>query len=619
MRFRGLGAEQLRWMFTSFHLGHYQPLAWVTLGLDFTLWGMNPLGYHLTNVVLHALSAAVFASVAARLFALQRSTGSGQDVVLDRPALLFGVATALVWALHPLRVEAVAWVTQRREVLCGLFTLLALRNDLRGGRAWITWVLALLAMLSKATAVTLPVALILVGGWRERAQGSLFDLRGAVLAARRHAPVLALAVLFSLVAIEAQRTSGAMISWERLTLGDRAVLYLHSLGFYAWKTLLPLGLAPLYEGKIDADGYPVTGPLLVPALVSALAFAFAFVLAWRRRASAVLLLLLAYLAMAVPTGGFGQSGPQIAADRYTYQPGWVLSLLLAGGALALGRTIRARRVAIAAAATLLVTWTAVCVAQQRVWRDTETLWTHTLALSPATVRAHQNLAFHYARLAPPRDDLAEPHVREALRVLPAYGDALGLLAMIELRSGRAEAALECLDKLQRTDPDHVAVIRMRPEALWTLGRRDEAMAAFRRRAAVESEQVEAQWKLARVLAATGQSREATDVYSRACTRFPDSAVVLTDFAWLLATHPDAAVRDGRRALDLASRARALDANDVRALMAHSAALAETGDFDSARRELDAAYRSMPDAVGTLRSLFELVLRREPARAPPQYP
>ena len=165
--FRGLGWEQLRWMFTTFLMGHWIPLTWITFGLDYLVWGMNPIGYHLTNILLHAANAAAFYFVAYRLLA-KAMTGFGEI------GLRLGAATAaLSFALHPLRAESVAWVTERRDVLSGLFYFLALGRYLsfeeRGGRRGYALALApfICALLSKSVTATLPApALALL--WRRR-------------------------------------------------------------------------------------------------------------------------------------------------------------------------------------------------------------------------------------------------------------------------------------------------------------------------------------------------------------------------------------------------------------------------------------------------------------------
>ena len=169
--YRGLRPSNIAWMFTTRLMGHWMPLNWLSFGLDYALWGMNPVGYHLTNVVLHAANAAVFYAVALRLLGLALP----ERLTADRGRLRLGaLAAALLFSLHPLRVESVAWVTERRDVLSGLFYLLAILAYLRycedrtvgrpsGGRFyWAALALCALALLSKAMAVSLPVILLLL-------------------------------------------------------------------------------------------------------------------------------------------------------------------------------------------------------------------------------------------------------------------------------------------------------------------------------------------------------------------------------------------------------------------------------------------------------------------------
>src|SRR6266516_4577150 len=156
--FRGLGPGRIGWMFTTFHMGHWQPLSWVSLGLDYTLWGLDPLGYHLTNLVLHLTSAAVLFLLARRLLSRTGIPSPGVDA---------GAAIgALLWAVHPLRVESVVWITERRDVLSGLFVLLALLAWIqpadRRSRLPLTIVAAVLALLSKGSAMVLPVLFVVL-------------------------------------------------------------------------------------------------------------------------------------------------------------------------------------------------------------------------------------------------------------------------------------------------------------------------------------------------------------------------------------------------------------------------------------------------------------------------
>src|SRR5438093_12086275 len=163
--YRGLGWSQLRWMWTT-HRGHYIPLTWMTLGLDYLLWGMKPVGYHLTNLLLHAANAVVFFFVVRRILTLALPSPSERGHAL---AVSAGVA-ALVFAIHPLRVESVAWVTERRDVLSGLLYLsailvylLACEGGARGrGWYWLSVAVFVGALLSKSMVVNLPVVLVIL-------------------------------------------------------------------------------------------------------------------------------------------------------------------------------------------------------------------------------------------------------------------------------------------------------------------------------------------------------------------------------------------------------------------------------------------------------------------------
>ena len=133
--FRGLGVERLRWMFTTFHMGHYQPLTWLTFGIDHRIWGMNPMGYHLTNIVLHAVNAMIFYMVAFLLISPAVSPLSPLSPPSETGVRIAAGLAALFFAIHPLRVESVAWVTERRDLMSGLFFLLTILFYLRAAVA----------------------------------------------------------------------------------------------------------------------------------------------------------------------------------------------------------------------------------------------------------------------------------------------------------------------------------------------------------------------------------------------------------------------------------------------------------------------------------------------------
>src|SRR5438876_3730810 len=239
--YRGLGWSQLHWMWTT-HQGHYIPLTWMTLGLDYLLWGMNPVGYHLTNLLLHAANAVVFFVVVRRLLTRALSSPSERGYAL---AVSAGVA-ALVFAIHPLRVESVAWVTERRDVLSGLFSLLTilvyLRACERGPRGrrlyWLSVTLFGCALLSKSMAVSLPVVLLILEVYPLRRLGGSLGWSSA--STRRvyveKIPFVLLAAAASAITLMAQLSNSAIVSVAHLSALDRLAVSAYGLGFYLWKT-----------------------------------------------------------------------------------------------------------------------------------------------------------------------------------------------------------------------------------------------------------------------------------------------------------------------------------------------------------------------------------------------
>ena len=256
--YRGIGRTQIAWMFTTFHMGHYIPLTWLTFGLDYAVWGMDPFGYHLTNLVLHAANAALVYWIAVWLLTLAVPGLSSEWLGLRLTAM----TAALLFSLHPLRVESVAWATERRDVLCGFFYLLAILAYLRaceaqsasarGRRLWYGAAVAAFAisLLSKSMAVSLPVVLLLLDIYPLRR----LTLDRAILKEPRQRLVLAEKIPFvilsaaaAVAAVVAVRRGALLAPMSELGIVERVTLATFSLAFYLWKMLAPVNLSPLYE------------------------------------------------------------------------------------------------------------------------------------------------------------------------------------------------------------------------------------------------------------------------------------------------------------------------------------------------------------------------------------
>ena len=399
-RYRGLGWDQLQWMWTTTHLGHYVPLSWMTLGLDYLVWGMNPAGYHATNLLLHAANAVLLFLIARRLL--------GMDAILGSSV------AALAFAVHPLRVESVAWITERRDMLSLLFSLACVLVYLRAlgdstrFRRWYTWslVLYVCALLSKATAVTLPAALLVMNVVPLRRLGGG---RGwwSVEARRVYAEIVPYAVsaaLFSALTLLALQP-GVQLPWR-----EKLAVSAYSLAFYLYKTVAPFGLAVLYERRSDLNA-------LAWPFVASYATVFALVaFCWlaRKRWPGVVAGLVVFTLSVLPLLGLVQNGPQLAADRYTYHAAPALALLF-GAAVQIARSRRA------------ATWISVVVLgclgfltfrQTQVWEDSSALWGRVLQLDDASYLANNNLGVVLAEQG--RSDEAIAHYRRSIATRDSY-------------------------------------------------------------------------------------------------------------------------------------------------------------------------------------------------------
>jgi tetratricopeptide (TPR) repeat protein len=448
--YRGLGPTQLRWMFTTM-FGHYMPLTWLSHGLDYVLWGMRPAGYHAVNVLLHALAAATAYFVALRVLAA---------AVAPEPRAglkLCAAVAALVFAVHPLRVESVAWISERRDVLCGLFFLLAVlgylravESDARRPRAWY-WasvVLAALALLSKAMAVTLPLILMSLDVYPLRRLGPGRWARRDVWVEK--VPFVALSAGAAVLAIVAQRSVGALSDVRAFGIADRLGLACYSLVFYAWKTLVPTGLAPLYEAPYD---YATLRPWFAVSAGVVVAVAATLALL-RRRWPGAAAAGAAFVVLLLPVLGLVHFGLHIAADRNTYFAGLVPALLAGGVMLRLlgAPSVAAARAATVAAVMVVLVLGALTWRQSLIWRDSRALWTHALEVSPSSL-GHAKLAALLESEGQTEQAIA--HLREAIRLHPdnayahyLWGTALGNTWRFDEAIAHFEAAL-------RIKPDYV--------------------------------------------------------------------------------------------------------------------------------------------------------------------
>jgi tetratricopeptide (TPR) repeat protein len=592
--FRGLGWEKLSWMFTTFLMGHYQPLTWVSFALDYSVWGMDPFGYHLTNWLLHGVNAVAFYCVSVRLLSAALPVPSQ-----ERPSALraCAVLAALWFAIHPLRVESVAWATERRDVLSGFFYLWALFGYLRGvttddqgtRKRWLLAALGFyfLSLLSKATAMTLPAVLLLLDIYplrrlRIKPAHWLKPANRAVLVEK--IPFLLLAAAFAAAALWAQHATGALKPLEQFDLISRALQASFGVMFYLWKTLLPIRLSPIYELPVDAaDWFWYFTAASATAVAVTLA---ALVLA--RHWPAVAASWFYYLIVLAPVSGIAQSGPQLVADRYSYLACLSWPLLLAGGLLRLSATetlSQYSRVLGSVAVTTVLLLAVLTWNQTEVWRSAKTLWQHAVAVAPPSSIAYYNLGRTFEREEDNKQ--AVENYRRAIAVDSYHSKAHFNLAGILLRSSDAAAAMEHYRRVIAIRPDHADAHNNLGLLLEAKGDLDAALLEYRAAIKAEPDHDKAHFNRAELLARRGDLAAATASYREAARINPGAAEIQIGLAIVLARQGElaSATSHFRRAVELNP-----DSTDARVLL--SRALAAQGEKDEAERQLRKAIEVM---------------------------
>jgi Flp pilus assembly protein TadD len=491
--YRGLGLRELHWMFTATWMGHYIPLTWLSLGFNYALGGMEPWGYHLGNLLIHAANATLLFFVARRLLAMAATSpgphGSPQAEEGGSVIALGAAAAALLWALHPLRVESVAWVTERRDVLCGFFYLLAVLAYLQGatrerplsGRWLAASLVAFAAALgSKAIAMTLPATLLVL---------DVYPLRrlrlGWPALVREKLGHFALAALGAVVASWAVTRGAGWTSYDTYGLEARLAMTGYSFWFYPSKLIWPEKLSPLYElpARIrlpDAEFlWPTAGVITVTAIL----------LLARRRLPGALAAWLQSMIVLAPVSGIAHAGHQLAHDRYSYLSGLGFAVLAGAAVTWLGRQRARGRVSrwvfattVTALALALAGLGAGSWVQSRVWHDSESLWRSAVTAHPTCALCRRKLGNVLLSAGLHREAEAELSRAIALRPeRPTAHNSLGALFVEQGRLGEAEAAFREAIRLAPHYAEGVANLG----ALYARQRRyAEAIAELRRAAAL---------------------------------------------------------------------------------------------------------------------------------------
>ena len=541
----GLSLSGIAWAFTHVHSMNWHPLTTISHMLDCQLYGLKAGAHHFTNVLLHSIAAILL------FLTLQYMTG----------AFWRSAFVAAVFAIHPLRVESVAWIAERKDVLSGVFFMLTLLAYVRYARAPSIWRYLMvvfgfaLGLMSKPMLVTLPFVLLLLDYWpleRIREEGSNVGRQLFKLAVEK-IPLIVLSALSSVVTFVAQK--GAVGETGQLSvlarLNNAAVSYVA----YIWQMLWPMRLAVFYphpENRLPL--WEIIGSLLLLICLTVLAIAL------RKQRPYLITGWLWYLGMLVPVIGFVQVGWQGRADRYTYLPQIGLYIAVTWAVVDLTALRRHQRTILSAAAILSVgvlSWFAWI--QTSYWRDSETLFRHALAVTA-------------------NNDVAENN-----------------LGIVFLGKGKLDQAISLLQAAVDLRPDNSPAHENLAKALLQKGQVADALVHYRKLLELQPDNMEVHNIVGTVLVQQGRVAEGVEEWQKVLAVEPDNGNAMSNLAWVFATSPDHSLRDGPKAVQLAADAARMSGGRMPILFRTlAAAYAESGRFPEA---VQAAQQGMQLANG----------------------
>jgi len=494
----GLNWSNIVWAFTTWHTGNWHPLTWLSLMLDAQLFGKNAGGFRLTNVLLHAANAVLLFLVLHQLTRFEWRSAFA----------------AALFALHPVHVESVAWISERKDVLSAFFFVLVLgaygryASHSTLGRYANVVLLFVLGLLAKSMLVTLPLVLLSLDFWPLQRWRRILDLRQLVI---EKLPLFAIAAAFSVVTFLAQRSAGSTMAMTLFPLRARIENALVAYDRYLGKLFWPCDLTLPYPFSRSISAFELCWAAL-------LLFAISFVtIRMARRHGYLLMGWLWFLGMLVPVIGLVQVGPQAMADRYMYLPAIGVFVAITWRIADVTATApKYLRAGFASAVLIVLSW--LTTMQLGYWKNSETLFRHTLAIYPDEIVSLRNLTSAYALEHRPHD------------------------------------AIETLESLLTQTPRDASAHLHLGEALQQTG--DERRAADEYAAALK--------------------------FARETDEQNVTAPALNNLAWIRATSADPTLRSGADAVELAERSCSLSPNpDAGALDTLAAAYAEAGDFERA--------------------------------------
>jgi tetratricopeptide (TPR) repeat protein len=609
---RGLTIKGFVWSLTRSYAGHWHPITWLSHMLDFHLYGLNPGGHHMTNVLFHVANTLL-------LFLLfQKMTG----------ALWRSGFVAALFALHPLHVESVAWVAERKDVLFTFFWMLTLwaylffvkRQNFK--RYLLVLLCFILSLMSKPMAVTLPFVLLLMDYWPlnrfalEKWTDIVQQKRLLSRIILEKVPLFLLTAGLSVFTLLSHWKGGALTSFAKIPLGMRIGNALVSYIGYITKMIWPARLAVLYPHPMSLPIWEIVGAALLLMILTIL-----ILIAGRRRPYLPVGWLW-YLGTLFPVMGLVQAGLQAMADRFTYIPLVGLFIIVAYGAPDLLARWRYRSTALATSGGLVLFLLMITtLSQVKLWQNTVTLFNHTLQVTGDNPIIHNNLGVTLMKQGKEKEAWA--HYIQALEINPNYADAQYNLAALLIRQGKDQEAMVQLARTLRIKPGHAEAhhdlgvlltkqgkiqeaihhyteaVRARPDygeayrnlgiALVSQGRDKEAVPYFREALEINPKDYIAHNNLGAALSRQGRIREAMAHYAQALQINPTSAEAHYNLGSLLALQ-----RDDGEAIAHLNEALRINPRDAQGHYQMAAILARQGKTQEAIGHLREAVKIDPN-------------------------
>ncbi len=473
-----INAAFLKWAFSGFYFSNWHPITMISYALDYAVWGLDPLGYHLTNIVLHSINSFIVAVLAIRLIeawektkALEAEGGGGGAFLEGNGKLIAGVAAGLLFGLHPLHVESVAWASERKDLLCALFFLLSIMAYIKYASiphpGPLPYLLALaffaLALMSKPMAVSLPIVLLILDWFP---LGRIFSFKSFRAAFFEKLPFIALSLGGSALAVMAQNTGGAIKSFKFAPLNVRALVAARALVLYLWKMVLPIDLVPYYPYPKDAALLSAAYLLPVACLSAITAFCLYClkVAKNKKRKYGFCLFFPAcwgfYIITLLPVLGLVQVGGQAMADRYTYLPSlgpFLMAGIFAAWAWKKAGSFkwerRLRIAGISAALLVVLSMSYLTFWQIGVWKNSLVFWDYVIEKEPGKVpEPYNNRGIVFEEMG--QLERATADFNEAISLDPAAFRAHYNLGKVLMKTGRLDLALAEDDKTIALNPSY---------------------------------------------------------------------------------------------------------------------------------------------------------------------